>query len=436
MPRWCCGIRGRAGVASGDDSDADSRAVGVRRGLLALAIMVLITACSGAAARMPRQTAVAPRAPQGEPIVIGGTLGLSGPDAVKAADTMAVYDLWAGDVNRGEGLLGRPVELLIYDDQGRPESARSLYQRLITQDDVDLLLEPDSGVIDAVLGLAEGSRMLLFNGGAASAAVRSEWLVDAYTFTEPDHSRAVFEMVDALPEDGRPRRIGIATAREPSMLLVRDGRDGRGGVRRLARERGIDIVVDAEYPDTSADLRAIVERARNADVDLFFALAQVPDAVLLARAAGQAGFAPSIYCACGTPVAGLAAWDDLGAAGNGIVSTAMTWSSDDHPGIDALVSHVRSAGVHDGLPVHVTGAYAILQVLQEAVEGVGRVDQEALRDHLAGRRVDTVVGPITFDQQRIPAYRAIVVQSLRDGDHVVWPPARATSQLRTPIGAG
>jgi branched-chain amino acid transport system substrate-binding protein len=260
--------------------------------------------------------------------------------------------------------------------------------------------------------------------------------VDAYTFTEPDHSRAVFEMVDALPDDRRPRRIGIVTARESSMLLVRDGRDGRGGVRRFARERGIEIVVDAEYPDASADLGALAERARNADVDLFFALAPVSDAVLLARAAAQAGFAPRIFCACGAPVAGLGAWDDLGAAGNGVVSTAMTWPSDDHPGIDTLTSHVRSGAVHDGLPVHVTGAYAILQVLQGAVEGAGRVDQDALRDHLAGNTVDTVVGPITFDRQRIPGYRAIVVQSLRDGDQVVWPPARATSQLRTPIGAG
>jgi branched-chain amino acid transport system substrate-binding protein len=424
-------------VASSDDSDAGRRAVGLRPGFLVLAIALMVTACSGAAARMPRQTAAVPaRAPQGEPIVIGGTLGLSGPDAVMAADIMAVYDLWAGDVNRGEGLLGRPVELRIYDDQGRPESARSLYQRLIMQDDADLLLAPDGGVIDAVLGLAEGYGMLLFNGGAASATVRSEWLVDAYTFTEPDHSRAVFEMVDALPDDRRPRRIGIVTARESSMLLVRDGRDGRGGVRRFARERGIEIVVDAEYPDASADLGALAERARNADVDLFFALAPVSDAVLLARAAAQAGFAPRIFCACGAPVAGLGAWDDLGAAGNGVVSTAMTWPSDDHPGIDTLTSHVRSGAVHDGLPVHVTGAYAILQVLQGAVEGAGRVDQDALRDHLAGNTVDTVVGPITFDRQRTPGYRAIVVQSLRDGDQVVWPPARATSQLRTPIGAG
>lgn len=434
MPRWRSQTRGVAVVAIRDDSDAGLRAARRRWLVLALVTVLLAGACGGAAVNVPESAAVAVPAPQGEPIVIGGTLSLTGPRSAVSAEIMAAYDLWVDDVNDSGGLLGRPVELIIYDDHSRSDSARSLYQRLIAQDQVDLLLAPDSAATPEVLPLAEHDEMLLFNGDVASATVRSDWLVDAYTYTEPDYSRAVFEMIDDLPEEQRPRRIGIAATRDPSMLLVRDGIDGRGGVRRFARQRDIDIVVDVEYAAAAADVHTIAEQARDGDVDLFFALAHVPDAVLLARAAERVGFAPKVFCSCGASVAGLSDWDDLGAAGNGIVSTAMTWSSDSYPGIETLSSHVRSTGQREGLPVHMTGAYAILQVLHHVVDGAGEIDQHALRDQLAGRTVETAAGPIAFDRHHTPAYRAVVVQSRADGDQVVWPPERATSQVRMPIG--
>lgn len=423
MPRWCSQTR-----------DAGLRAVRWRWVMLTLAIMLLAGACGGAAVNVPESAAVAVPAPQGEPIFIGGTLSLTGPRSAVSAEIMAAYDLWADDVNDSGGLLGRPVELIIYDDHSRSDSARSLYQRLVTQDQVDLLLAPNSAAIPEVLPLAEDNEMLLFNGDAASATVRSDWLVDAYTYTEPDYTRAVFEMIDDLPAEQRPQRIGIATTSDPFMLLVRDGIDGQGGVRRFARQRDIDIVVDVEYATAETDVHTIAEQARDGDVDLFFALAYVPDAALLARAAEQVGFVPKVFCSCGASVAGVSAWDDLDAAGDGIVSTAMTWSSDSYPGIETLSSHVRSTGGRDGLPVHMTGAYAILQVLHHAVEGAGEIDQQVLRGQVAGRTVETAAGPIAYDHNHMPAYRAIVVQSHADGDTVVWPPERAASQVRMPIG--
>lgn len=434
MPRWCSETRGVAVVAS-NNSDARTRAVSWLGFLLALASVFVLAACNGAAVEVPAQPADgAVPAPEGAPVVIGGTLSLTGPPSAVSADMKAAYDLWAKEINDGGGLLGRPVEMVIYDDHSQSESARSLYQRLIFQDDADLLLAPNPATTAEVLPVAEDNEMLLFNGNAASAVVRSDWLVEAYTYTEPDYSRAVFEMIDAMPEARRPERIGIVTAPDPFLRRVRDGVNGEGGVRRFADERGIDVVVDAEYAVAATDARAIVKQARSSDVDLFFVLAQVPDAVLLARIAGQAGFVPQLYCACGAQVTGLSAWDDLGAARNGIVSTAMTWSTDDHPGADVLSAHVRSTSPRDQPSVHMTGAYAILQVLHRAVDGAGEIDQHALREQVTDRTIDTVLGPIAFDAHHSPPYRARVVQSHEDGDEVVWPPERATSQLWTASG--
>ena len=401
---------------------------------LLLSVVVMTGACHDAAAPVAPLTAGAAAAPRGDPIVIGGTLDLSGPLAAESADIMAAYALWADDVNAGGGLLGRPVEVVVYDDGARPASARSLYRRLIVQDDADLLLAPNAPLVAHVLPLAEASAMLLFNGGPASAALRSEWLVDVATYTEADQARGVFELIDALPARRRPWRVGVVTVDDPVLRRVRDGVDGRGGVLQLARERDLDVVFDEEHPDDAGVTAAAAVRARRARVDLFFALVPAADAAALARGAREADFTPAIFCACGEPVAGTPAWEDLGAAGEGIVFPAMAWTSDRHPGIAALSAQVRARSVHGGLPVRMTSAYAILQVIEEAVLRAGAIDQPALRAQVAGQVIDTAVGRVAFDGRHIPAFQGIVVQSRRGGDQVVWPPQRATAAAQMPVG--
>jgi branched-chain amino acid transport system substrate-binding protein len=408
--------------------------------------MTVATACVGASGVSDESQDVALRAsvaapaagmsgPGAEPIRIGGTLGLTGAFAGPSAASMAAYEFWAANVNAGGGLLGRPVELVIYDDVSTPAAAHGLYQRLIEQDRVDLLLAPYGTVIgEAVLPVVERNGMTLFNGGFAGIERfrSSNWMVGALTYQEPDAARGIFELIEELPQARRPQRIGIATARDPYTLRVRDGVGGEGGVLVLAAEHGIAVVLNEEYTPGTSEVREIIHRAQTQNVDLFFALSQPNDAALLARAAHNAGFAPSIYCACGSPVTSLPSWKDLGPASDGIMSTAMAWPTDDYLAMDQLYEHARSELRYPELPVSLTAGYAILQVLQEAVEAVGAIDQAALRDYVTGRTIDTVVGPIEYDQDGVPGYSALVLQYQGDHNEVVWPRSRATADPQIP----
>ena len=86
--------------------------------------------------------AALPAAAQQNPIVIGGTLGLTGAFAEPSTDYKAVYDLWLEQVNKKGGILGRPVKMIIYNDESNPTVAQALYNRLLDQDKVDLVLAP------------------------------------------------------------------------------------------------------------------------------------------------------------------------------------------------------------------------------------------------------------------------------------------------------
>src|SRR5574341_1407295 len=91
-------------------------------------------------------------APSGAPVRIGSTLALTGPLAPTALLHKIAGEIYVEELNRGNGLLGRPVEWVLLDDQSKPDLARSLYEKLITVDKVDLIIGPyaTSGILAAM----------------------------------------------------------------------------------------------------------------------------------------------------------------------------------------------------------------------------------------------------------------------------------------------
>src|SRR2546428_9001221 len=81
-------------------------------------------------------------APSGPPVRIGGTLALTGPLAATALVHKIVGEIYVDNLNRKKGLLGRPVEWIVLDDQSKPDLARTLYAKPVTVDKVDLLIGP------------------------------------------------------------------------------------------------------------------------------------------------------------------------------------------------------------------------------------------------------------------------------------------------------
>jgi branched-chain amino acid transport system substrate-binding protein len=81
-------------------------------------------------------------AQSGTPIRIGMSLALTGAGASPSKVISTALEIWRDDVNAKGGLLGRPVELVIYDDQSAPANVPNIYTKLITVDKVDLLLGP------------------------------------------------------------------------------------------------------------------------------------------------------------------------------------------------------------------------------------------------------------------------------------------------------
>src|SRR6266498_4702713 len=117
-------------------------------------------AALGVACILGASTAVA--ATSGPPIRIGSTLALTGPLASTALVHQIVGEIYVEQLNKKNGLLGRPVEWIVKDDQSKPEVARTLYEQLITVDKVDLLMGPyATGAILSAMGVAQRYQRIL-----------------------------------------------------------------------------------------------------------------------------------------------------------------------------------------------------------------------------------------------------------------------------------
>lgn len=371
-----------------------------------------------------------------EPIVVGGTLGLSGAYAESSAAYRAAYQYWVDNVNSEGGLLGREVELVIYDDESDPTTAQQLYQQLINEDGADLLLAPYSTQVGgAIVPITERAGKVLWNGGFVSQELhaRNDLIVATYPYQEPQYSKPLFDYFQTLPADERPESLALVTAQNPFTLVARSGYDGTGGVLNYAEQAGIEVVFDERYDQNATDVTGLIQNAKAANPDVFIALSLPNDAALIARTVHQQNFRPDYYCTCGSQVTTLPTWPDLGEAGNNVMSTTTAWPTQDNPGLAELAEHLQAELDYQEMPAYGAVALAILQVMQQAVEGAGTLDQQEIRQSMAGETFDTAVGQVQYNPDGTVKFGALLVQFQDDHNEVIWPEEDATGQARVPL---
>jgi branched-chain amino acid transport system substrate-binding protein len=420
----------------------------VLRGLVMLILAFALVAC-GADEPEATEVPTAPEAteepmaepteapePEPEPIKVGGTLAITGFLAGPSEHYNIAYEIWQERINEEGGLLGRPVEFIIYDDETTPTVAQSHYARLITGDEVDLLLAPFSTLIGGpVAPIADQNDMIMWNGGFVGIEqhLNSQWLFGTYTSTEPDVTRVMFDMIDNLPEDKKPTRAGFLALQGAYTLRVINGYEGVGGAKQFALDRGMEIVMDEEYASDVADVSSLIQEAINTDVEILFAAAGPNDAGLLERTRQELGFKPMIVFYCGSQVTSLPYWKDLNPAGEYAYSTVLGWPTDNYTGAAELQEAFAERTGLEEMPTYVPIAYAILQVLEQAVEGTGSLDQEVLRDYLLTQEFDTAVGKIKYDEHGLADYNYALVQYMEGANYIVWPENRATKDAVVPM---
>ena len=336
-----------------------------------------------------------------DPIRVGMSMALTGGVAPIGKQVITALQIWRDDVNAKGGLLGRPIELVFYDDQSNPANVPQIYTKLIDVDKVDLLIGPyaTNMVAPAIPVLMQSKKTTI---GILANAANSKFHYDQYfsmlpTGPEPQKafSRGFFELAAAA--NPRPTTVALVAADAEFAQNAVDG------ARQNIKDMGVfETIFDKSYPPTTADFAPILRAVQALNPDIVFVAAYPPDSVGIVRAANEIGLTPKLF---GGTFIGLLVTPikmQLGPLMNGIVNNEVFVPAPafTFPGTLEMLAKYREAAKTQGIDplgwAFPPLAYAAGQVLAQAVEGTKSLDHRKLADYMRGNSFHTVVGDITF----------------------------------------
>jgi branched-chain amino acid transport system substrate-binding protein len=406
---------------------------------------LLLTAAAGCEQKSGGDTT--PTA-SGQPIVVGSTLSLSGAFAATGLIHKIAGEAFVARLNAGGGLLGRPVRWVVRDDESDQAKVTSLYEQLITQDKVDLIIGPYATPnILSAMAVAERHGYTMPQHTAVLAPLMT------YACQFPGWSigsapnefvpNQLFDAVASLPT--APKRVAILTNQNGSTDFVSYGAgNNKVGMVSIAKQRGLQVVAEVRYPPNTTNWAPLATQVRDARPDLVINDGLGVDPVNLLQAMAQLNYRPpmmfSLFPAPG-PLLGL------GAPANGLLSVTIfepnksTLDKLDKSATE-IVNDFKTRATDAKLPYTVfetqaAASWNAWEILVAGVKGAGKLDQKAMCDSLHAKGADTTFsGHLAFDPKANNFWPTTsALKQIQGNDWVtVWPADRAAAALRPPSG--
>jgi branched-chain amino acid transport system substrate-binding protein len=368
-----------------------------------------------------------------EVIRIGAVIPLTGAFAGGGAQIERGYIYAVDAINEAGGVYVEefdaqiPLELDVRDDASDPNQTTSIMDELAGSDIVAYLGGFATPVHAAGSATAERNGIPYLGAATSTQALHEQGY--RYFFSpfpkSPDMAVTVFEMLnDLIPEGDRPLNVGIfqeATdwGEELGPLFVQE-----------AENHGYPVVYNETYAPGTTDFTDLILGAQAAEVEALLSLPTPPDGFALYQQMGELGWKPPFNLVI--RAADVPTWNDLGAAGEGVVLSTPWHPALGYPGTEAVNErHIADEG-RPADPV-VGSAYALIEVLADAIERAGTLDHDAVRDAIAETDgLETLIGPISFREDGTAPVPNPQMQRIGGAIELIWPEDSATSELVYP----
>lgn len=366
-------------------------------------------------------------------IKIGAVVPLTGPFGGGGAQIELGYVYAVDAVNEAGGVfveeygVALPLELDVRDDASDPNQTTSIMDELAGEGIVAYLGGFATPVHAAGSATAERNGIPYLGAATSTQALHEQGY--QYFFSpfpkSPDMAATVFEMLNGLiPEGERPLRVGIfqeATdwGEELGPLFAQE-----------AENHGYEVVLHETYAPGTADYTDLILAGQAAEVEALLSLPTPPDGFALYQQMGELGWKPPFNLVI--RAADVPTWNDLGEAGEGVVLSTPWHPGLDLPGTEAVNErHIEDVG-RPADPV-VGSAYALVEILADAIERAGTLDHDAVRDAVAATDgLSTIIGPIAFREDGTAPVPNPHMQRIGGAIELIWPGESATSDLVYP----
>lgn len=384
---------------------------------IALAAVLLAAGATGALAQ--------------EPIKIGYAIAKTGFFAPAAHTQLQTYELWQDKVKAAGGIdvggTKRPVKFISYDDQSDFAKAPQIYEKLITDDKVDLLLAPWGTPFHfAIVGVLEKYEFPVVGNSAASVTVRDIKPGHIWFPTSALPDRMAAELVKFLQAQ-KAKTVAVTTLQLPFSLEVKKF------LMPALESAGLKIVVNDEYAPDVKDLTATLTKIKQAAPDAVLSLSYPSDSILYLKGARELDIKSPFQLVLVGPCEYF--FEKMfGPNLDGIV-TMGHWSPHQAKWPKAKPFYDAYVKKYNEPPDYLDSslAWMSIEILEQAVKTAG-LDHAKISEAIATQTFDTINGPVKFKGVENVITPTMFLQFQKGEAQIVWPGSEETAKFEPKSG--
>lgn len=379
-----------------------------------------------AAALWALSTIFAPVAHAADPIKIGVALSQTGSLADSAEHIRRALILWQEEANKKSGVIGRPIELITYDDRSDSATAAKLTERLITVDNVDVIIAPfGSGATAAASAVSERHKRIMINVAGAAEQIHQRGFKYIFQIVPPigDYVKGVFYLANSF---------GLKKVAFASRDYVAS-RNAEASVRSTAKELGMDLTMVEYFAAGTVDFSSLITRMRQARPDVWISISYPNEVIDLIKQMRSVNYLPGIFISNG-----VSQEDFIRAAGK---EAEFSFGISNYEPSQKTKGNAEFVEIYKKRWNEEPGYYAAMgwagmEVVKQALQEVGSTDQEKMRSAILALKTETPFGPFAVDETGLQtAKKAMVVQVQNGRREIVWPFEIQTAKPVVPMPA-
>lgn len=340
------------------------------------------------------------------PLVIGVAGAHSGDLAPYGIPTREALEMLAAELNGKGGLIGRPVKLLVLDDQCKPEIAANVATAMVAQGAQAVIGHICSGATKAALGIYREAGIITISPSATNPPLtRSGDYPNFYRTIAPDDKQG------QLAAGFVAERLG---ARQIAILHDKgDYGKGFADFARAALEAAgpARVVLFEGITPGAMDYSAVIQKVRHAGADAVIYGGYHPEASKLVAQLKKKRIDIPFIGPDGVMGKGFLAI--AGASAEGVYATGPVDVSRLPLNQQVRTAYLKKYGREPG--TFFDQGVAAWQVLVAAIQRAGGTDYAALEKALKGNLVETSVGRIKFDAHGDAEGVGFAVYQVRNG---------------------
>jgi branched-chain amino acid transport system substrate-binding protein len=366
---------------------------------LLVGLVPVLAACGSSSSNTSSSSSSSGGGGAKSPVVIGTSLSLSGDFAADGQAFQKGYQLWVHDQNAKGGLLGHPIQLKVLSDASSPAQVVTNYNTLIGSDKVPVVFGPFSTLLTAPSARVAARYGYAFVEGAGGApAVFTQGLNNVFDVSVPVKLNLVTwaQWVASLPAGQRPKTAAYATVDDPFTSPQIPA------AQSILQAAGVKTVYSKVFPMEAVDYTPIAGQVASTHAEAFvLGSVDVPTVSAFVHTFIQQHYNPKAFIATAGPDQGATFVKAVGAGNENGIFVPNGW----YPGFQKADSQqlvqeyiAKYGGTASGVNTDVAEAYAVGQVLAQAVAATNGFDNAKIIAYLHGPvTLDSVQGPVKFN---------------------------------------